>query len=98
MADEALVRLHAIIEGRVQGVGYRYFVEENASALGITGWVRNRWDGSVEVLAEGERLLLEKLIAVMDQGPRSARVSEIKQDWQAATGEFSRFNIRSTAM
>ena len=48
-------RLHAIIEGRVQGVGFRYFVEEKAAALGVTGWVRNRWNRSVEVVAEGER-------------------------------------------
>lgn len=98
MADKELVRLHAVVEGRVQGVGYRYFVEENASAMGITGWVRNRWDGSVEVLAEGERLLLEQLVAALYRGPRSARVEEIKEDWQSATGEFPRFNIRSTVM
>lgn len=98
MDDQKLVRLHAVVEGRVQGVGYRYFVEENASALRITGWVRNRWDGSVEVLAEGDRPVLEKLLAALYQGPRSSSVEEIKQDWQPATGEFSRFNIRATVM
>jgi len=95
MVDE-LIRLHAIVEGHVQGVGFRYFVEESATAFGLTGWVRNRWDGSVEVLVEGERSSVEELLILLHQGPRSARVLEIKEDWQAATGEFSRFNIRAT--
>jgi acylphosphatase len=98
MDNQELVRLHAIIEGHVQGVGYRYFVEENANTSGITGWVRNRWDGSVEVLAEGERASLEELLANLYKGPRSARVLEIKVDWQAATGEFPRFSVRATVM
>jgi acylphosphatase len=96
MVNDEFVQLHAIVEGHVQGVGFRYFVEENATTIGLTGWVRNRWDGSVEVLAEGERPLVEKLLALLHQGPRSARVLEIKEEWYAATGEFTRFNIRAT--
>src|SRR5512139_1543817 len=87
-------RLHAIIEGRVQGVGYRAFVEQSAFSLGLTGWVRNRWDGSVEVLAEGERQDLEKLLAALYRGPRSANVSNIQIEWQPATGEFGHFSVR----
>jgi acylphosphatase len=87
-------RLHATIEGRVQGVGYRAFVEQNAFSLGLTGWVRNRWDGSVEVLVEGERPNLEKLLAALYRGPRSANVSNIQIEWQPATGEFGRFSVR----
>ena len=89
-------RFHAIIEGRVQGVGYRAFVEQNAFSLRLTGWVRNRWDGSVEVMAEGERQDLELLLSALYRGPRSANVSNIQIDWQPATGEFGRFSFRMT--
>ena len=92
-----IVSLHAIIEGRVQGVGFRYFVQERAIALGLTGWVRNRWNGSVEVNAEGKKQDLEKLYAVLLRGPRSANVTNINSQWLAAKGEYSHFNIRMTA-
>lgn len=62
------VRLHAVIEGRVQGVGFRYYVEENARILNLTGWVRNRWDGSVETVAEGDRETLEKFLLALRHG------------------------------
>jgi acylphosphatase len=90
------VRLHAIVEGRVQGVGFRYFVLETAEALGVTGWVRNRWDDTVEVMAEGERPRLEKLLSALQRGPRSAFVSKVDVDWLPATGEFRRFGITQT--
>lgn len=93
---EALIRLHATVEGRVQGVGYRAFVDQNADALNLTGWVRNRWDGSVEVLVEGERQTLEKLLAILYRGPRAASVTSIQIEWLPATGEFSRFSVRMT--
>ncbi len=93
---EALFRLHATVEGRVQGVGYRAFVDQNAYALNLTGWVRNRWDGSVEVLVEGERQTLEKLLAILYRGPRAASVTSIQIEWLPATGEFSRFSVRMT--
>ena len=94
--NEALFRLHATVEGRVQGVGYRAFVDQNADALNLTGWVRNRWDGSVEVLVEGERQTLEKLLAILYRGPRAASVTSIQIEWLPATGEFSRFSVRMT--
>ena len=97
MAETEKSRLHAIVEGRVQGVGFRYFVQERASVLDLTGWVRNRWDETVEVLAEGERNKLEKLLAALHRGPPSAFVSNVKADWQTPTGEFSQFSVRSTA-
>jgi acylphosphatase len=93
---EPSTRLHATVEGRVQGVGYRAFVEQNAYSLRLTGWVRNRWDGSVEVLAEGEHQDLETLLAVLYRGPRAANVSNIQVEWQIATGEFDRFSVRMT--
>ncbi|MBN1146953.1 MAG: acylphosphatase [Anaerolineales bacterium] len=96
--EESLqARLHAIVEGRVQGVGFRYFVEESAMALGLTGWVRNRWDGTVELVAEGERQSLEKLLAVVRRGPRASYVSDVRFEWSPASGEFKSFYVRITS-
>ena len=86
-------RLHARITGLVQGVGFRYFVLEVARPLKLTGWVRNRIDGSVEVLAEGPRGPLENLLVALQQGPRGARVSSVDTQWLPATGEFTAFRI-----
>ena len=97
MTDDELTQLHAIIEGRVQGVGFRYFVEEYAVDLGLTGWVRNCWDGSVEVRAEGNQPALDRLLTAVQRGPRSAFVTNVKTEWQPATGEFASFRVRPTA-
>jgi len=94
MTDTDIARLHAIIEGRVQGVGFRMFVVDTAALLGVTGWVRNRYDGNVEVLAEGDRQTLGKLLNDLHIGPRAARVNNVTADWQSASGEFSRFTVR----
>ncbi len=90
-------RLHATVEGRVQGVGFRAFVEQSAELLDLRGWVRNRWDGGVEVLAEGERKNLESLLAGLQRGPRAAYVTEVRFEWLPATGEYSSFSVRMTA-
>ncbi len=90
------VRLHATIEGRVQGVGYRAFVEQIAYSLQLKGWVRNRWNGTVEVVAEGERQTLEKLLAALYRGPRAAHVTQVQVEWLHASGEFSHFSVRMT--
>lgn len=95
MAD--VERLHAWVEGHVQGVGFRYFVREQAAALPLTGWVRNLHDGRVELVAEGERGDLEKLLSAVHQGPRGSHVSEVKEDWGIASGEFDGFRIQATA-
>ncbi len=87
-------RLHAIITGRVQGVNYRAFVRRHAAGLGLTGWVRNRVDGAVEVVAEGEDALLEVLARLLREGPPLARVDAITRTPEAATGEFADFQIR----
>jgi len=94
MSTAELFQLSAVVEGRVQGVGFRYFVMEQAVALNLTGWVRNKWDGAVEVVAEGNRDALERLLVKLRRGPRSAFVSRIVEDWQPATGEFSDFRMR----
>ncbi len=87
-------RLHAWVEGSVQGVGFRFFVIQRAAELGLTGWVRNLWDGRVEVVAEGPRASLQKLLDQLKEGPRSARVSHVATEWLPATNEFTDFNVR----
>ena len=96
MTNLEMTRLHATVEGRVQGVGFRNFVYDNANRLGLMGWVRNSWDGNVEVLAEGERGSLEKLLGKLNRGPQSSFVLKVTPEWQEATGEFSHFSVRST--
>ena len=98
MAESKLIRLHATVEGRVQGVGFRYFTLEQANKLGLTGWVRNRWNGTVEVVAEGTRADLERLLETLRRGPRAYTTSGVKFDWQAGMGEFARFRVRRTGV
>jgi acylphosphatase len=95
MADNPneLTRLHAFINGRVQGVGFRFFVIEKADLLQVTGWVRNTYDGQVEVTAEGLRPVLERFLVYLRHGPQVAYVTEVQTSWQQASGEFSRFEI-----
>jgi len=89
-------RLHAIVQGSVQGVGFRYFVQESAVVLGLSGWVRNKWDGDVEVIAEGRREALEKLLSALRRGPRAAHVSGVDFEWGEFKGEFHSFYVKSS--
>lgn len=89
-------RLLARVSGRVQGVGYRYFAHDVATRLGLTGTVRNLADGGVEVVAEGETVALQALLAHLRQGPAAARVTNVQVSWQAVRGEFREFTIRAT--
>ena len=68
-----------LVRGRVQGVGFRWFVEREAHILGVAGWVRNNADGAVEVFAQGTREQLSTLTARLQQGPRAARVDQVEQ-------------------
>jgi len=68
-----------VVRGRVQGVGFRWFVEREAHILGIAGWVRNNSDGSVEVLAQGSRDQLLGLRSRLREGPRAARVDAVEE-------------------
>jgi len=86
-------RLHGVIKGDVQGVGFRFFLIRRAQALGLTGWVMNRDDGIVEFVAEGSRQDLEQLERAAHEGPRMARVTAVEINWSAATGNLSRFDI-----
>jgi acylphosphatase len=89
-----MASLQAIVRGRVQGVFFRAFVEGWAEQLRLTGYVRNRPGGFVEVRVEGEKLKLEKLVEHLRTGPPAARVDEIKVEWGNYSGEFTAFRIR----
>ena len=82
-----------LIGGRVQGVGYRYFAERWASQLGICGYVKNLWDGNVEVYAIGNAVALEELKRQLAEGPRSARVSAIDESDEPVDKRYNRFII-----
>ncbi|NMC28577.1 MAG: acylphosphatase [Pelolinea sp.] len=96
MDSPQAARLHATISGRVQGVGFRFFTMQSAWTHEVTGWVRNRMNGDVEVLAEGPKEALEALIADLHQGPASASVSNVKTEWLPYQGEFTTFNASET--
>jgi acylphosphatase len=90
-------RLHAVVHGRVQGVGFRFFVLQSAAAQGVSGWVRNRLDDSVELFAEGDRPVLEQFLEQIRQGPPGSRVDRVEVEWLPAEGGFTGFSIRPTA-
>ncbi|HEY73932.1 MAG: acylphosphatase [Chloroflexi bacterium] len=86
--------LHAVVHGRVQGVNFRYYTTRTAQRLGLTGWVGNRWDGTVETVAEGPREALDEFRAFLHQGSPSAFVQQVDEHWKTPTGEFNHFGVR----
>ena len=91
---QAEVRLQATVHGRVQGVSFRFYTRRRAAELGLTGHVRNAWDGTVEVVAEGQRAGLEALLAFLHVGPPAAVVTQVDVRWVAPTGVYDRFEVR----
>lgn len=87
-------RLTLQVTGLVQGVNFRWFTQRRAAELGLTGWVRNRADASVEIIAEGNREALERLLDAVRAGPSEAVVENVDAQWSAPSGEFHRFEIR----
>ena len=83
-----------IVSGRVQGVGYRFFVHRAAAIEGVHGWVRNLPDGNVEIRAEGDASVLERFERKIRQGPPSARVEDVDITDVGATGHDTGFTIR----
>jgi acylphosphatase len=88
------IRLHAWIHGFVQGVSFRYYTIREAQGLGVVGWVRNRWDGSVEVVAEGQPEAVSNLLSWLRRGPPAAEVDRVDVQWEEPTGECGRFEVR----
>ena len=89
-------QLHIIYSGRVQGVGFRYTARESAQRLGLTGWARNRRDGSVEVVVEGSEEALLSFLAAMKEGPLGPNILGADISWRDAIEEFDDFFIRPT--
>ena len=88
-----LVRAHAIITGRVQGVCFRMETCRAVEHLEVTGWVRNKRDGSVEAIFEGETADVKAVLDWCRQGPPRSRVHDINVSWQDYTGEFTDFSV-----
>ena len=86
-------RIHLVIRGQVQGVYFRASAQREARQLGLTGWVRNRPDGAVEIIAEGEEDQVKDLLNWSQRGPSTARVDNIETRWRSYTGEFAEFKI-----
>jgi acylphosphatase len=94
MSAETNSRVTAIVTGLVQGVNFRWFTQRRASELRLVGYVRNRSDGSVELVAEGPRQAVESLLDAVRVGPASAVVENLEAQWETPTGGYSRFEIR----
>jgi acylphosphatase len=91
--EKAVEARRFVVRGRVQGVGFRWFVEREAHILGIAGWVRNNADGSVEVLAQGTRDQLSGLRSRLREGPRAARVDEVEESEARPAAGVTLFRI-----
>ncbi len=94
MNTPANARMHLVITGRVQGVWYRGSAQSEAQGLGLSGWVRNRADGDVEVVAEGPRAALEALVEWCRNGPPMAHVEDVQVRWEEPLQETQDFHIR----
>ena len=91
--ENASLARRFVVRGRVQGVGFRWFVEREAHVLGLAGWVRNNSDGSVEVLAIGSRDQLSGLRSRLRQGPRAARVDDVEESESKPIDGLKTFRI-----
>ena len=88
------LRAQVIVHGFVQGVWFRQSTKDEATRLGVVGWVRNLPDGSVEAMFEGEKKKVEEIVGWCHRGPSGAQVTGVDVGWERPTGEFSRFDIR----
>lgn len=90
----AKARVHLFIEGRVQGVFYRAFTRESAARLGLNGWAKNLYDGSVEVVLEGDKGAIEEAIQECRKGPPGSSVQEVKVVWEEYLENYKGFEIK----
>lgn len=90
------IRAHVFVEGHVQGVFFRDTTRRRALSLGVTGWVRNRIDGRVEAVFEGEEEAVREMVKFMHQGPPRAIVTRVDVEYSDYTGEFNTFSVRYT--
>lgn len=88
------IRAEVRVNGRVQGVCFRHYTQQTAEEHGVGGWCRNRPDGSVEAVFEGEEAAVRAVVDWCRQGPKLARVDDLQVEWTVASGEFSGFAVR----
>jgi len=94
--QDDLLRVHVWVQGRVQAVGFRAFVHQNALQIGVTGWVRNVGYDTVEAVAEGTKEQIELFLQMIKRGPSISRVDESREEWEQVTGEFRSFGVKSS--
>jgi acylphosphatase len=92
-SEPKISRFQAFVHGRVQGVGFRQYTSERATSLGLNGFVRNQWDRTVEVVAEGPEKDINEFLVWLHTGPPFARVTQVDVHWQAPTGEITGFEV-----
>ena len=95
MTPQGAERLHAVVRGQVQGVGFRWFVVRAAAGLGLAGWVMNRADRAVELVAEGPPERLDELVELLREGPPASSVHAVEATRSPSSGGFDGFHIRS---
>jgi len=89
-----MLQIHAIVEGFVQGVNFRYYAMQRAKMLKLKGFVRNTVDGKVEVLAQGSKQQLERMVEWLWHGPASASVEHVAVEWKKSAKKFKGFSIK----
>ncbi len=87
------VRVHVLIEGRVQGVFFRAATRDEARARGLSGWVRNLADGRVEAVFEGDKPVVENMLVWCRKGPPYAYVDQVEEEWQPCQGDLTDFRV-----
>ena len=94
--QDKILHVHVWIQGRVQAVGFRAFVQQNAFQIGVTGWVRNVGYNTVEAVAEGTKEQIEDFLQMVKRGPSVSRVDESREEWEQVTGEFRSFGVKAS--
>lgn len=90
------LRVHVWVQGRVQAVGFRAFVQQNAIQIGVTGWVRNVGYDTVEAVVEGNKGQIEEFLQMVKRGPTGSRVDQSREEWEQVTGEFGSFRVKAS--
>lgn len=88
------VRAEIVVNGLVQGVGFRYFVVREAQKLGLKGYTQNLYSGEVFTIVEGEKAIVEEMVKKLRVGPMHASVKTCKVDWQEPKNEFTEFEVK----
>lgn len=87
-------RAHIFIEGKVQGVGFRNFIQRKAQTMDVRGWVKNLSDGRVEAVFEGEKMDIDQMIEACMEGPPAANIHNLEEDWEESAADIEGFDIK----